>query len=76
MIRLANIALIFVAAEAAYAICAAVITDTEPYPAMVVPACALAGLAALHRWEHRRDVRLAIGRAAVRARRNREAGAP
>lgn len=74
MIRVLNVALIFVAVEAAYAFCAAIITETNPYPAMAVLVCALAALAALHWWEHRRDVRLAMGRSAAWARRHRETG--
>jgi hypothetical protein len=68
--RLIYALLILTGAEAAWAICAAIVTDTNPYPAGVV----LAGAAVAWLVEDTRARRFAAGRAAVWARREREAG--
>ena len=76
MIRVVRAALLLVAVEAAWAICAAFVTDTNPYPAVVVLVVAAVGLTETHHLERARDRRTAEGRAGQWARRDGNAGAP
>lgn len=59
---------------ALYAVCAALINQTNPYLAIAVLAVALAGIVDEHQTEYRHRLGMAAGRADVWARRDREAG--
>ncbi|MDV6979609.1 hypothetical protein [Mycobacterium intracellulare] len=59
---------------ALYAVCAALINQTNPYLAIVVLVVALVGLVDEHQTEYRHRLHMAAGRADVWARRDREAG--
>ncbi|MCV7102531.1 hypothetical protein [Mycobacterium palustre] len=72
MIRVLYSVLIFMAVESAYAVCAAFITHTDPYPAAIVLALTAAAWLGVRHMEQQRDERLARGREQVW--RDREAG--
>lgn len=59
---------------ALYAVCSALINQTNPYLAIAVLVVALVGLVDEHQTEYRHRLYMASGRADVWARRDREAG--
>ncbi len=69
MTKLVRFFLIFAAAESVYAIAAALLTDTNPYPALIAAVCALGGFFLTDYLQGEHDRRIRETRAATWRRR-------